>query len=437
MRKSIRQKALLIIQDVLNKGAFLDEELLILQDSNIDIRDYNLIVNLVTGVIENKLLLEHIIKINSKIKLKKIHPIIKNILSLGIYQIFFTDKIPEYSIVNESVKLAKIYRNSGSAGYINGMLRNILKNRDEIKKNNYYIDKKDIINYLSTLYSHPEFYINILLRSKNYEEVERILKINNSPAPFTIRLNTLKISKEDLVRELRNLNFIVKETKSSKFGIKVLNSNGILNTSLFKKGYFYVQDEASILVGENHIINDGDLILDMCASPGGKSFNVAMRNKSISIISCDVSNKKIRRIEENKNRLGIENIKTMVSDGCKFNNDFISKFDSIIIDAPCSGVGLYRRHPDIKWNKTLEDINNLTDIQFKILSNGAKYVKPLGYITYSTCSITEEENENLIERFLNENSNFKIIKTNNEDTYKLYPTDECDGFSITRLQRMI
>ena len=437
MRKSIRQKALLIIQDVLNKGAFLDEELLILQDSNIDIRDYNLIVNLVTGVIENKLLLEHIIKINSKIKLKKIHPIIKNILSLGIYQIFFTDKIPEYSIVNESVKLAKIYGNSGSAGYINGMLRNILKNRDEIKKNNYYIDKKDIINYLSTLYSHPEFYINILLRSKNYEEVERILKINNSPAPFTIRLNTLKISKEDLVRELRNLNFIVKETKSSKFGIKVLNSNGILNTSLFKKGYFYVQDEASILVGENHIINDGDLILDMCASPGGKSFNVAMRNKSISIISCDVSNKKIRRIEENKNRLGIENIKTMVSDGCKFNNDFISKFDSIIIDAPCSGVGLYRRHPDIKWNKTLEDINNLTDIQFKILSNGAKYVKPLGYITYSTCSITEEENENLIERFLNENSNFKIIKTNNEDTYKLYPTDECDGFSITRLQRMI
>lgn len=437
MRKSIRQKALLIIQDVLNKGAFLDEELLILQDSNIDIRDYNLIVNLVTGVIENKLLLEHIIKINSKIKLKKIHPIIKNILSLGIYQIFFTDKIPEYSIVNESVKLAKIYGNSGSAGYINGMLRNILKNRDEIKKNNYYIDKKNIINYLSTLYSHPEFYINILLRSKNYEEVERILKINNSPAPFTIRLNTLKISKEDLVKELRNLNFIVKETKSSKFGIKVLNSNGILNTSLFKKGYFYVQDEASILVGENHIINDGDLILDMCASPGGKSFNVAMRNKSISIISCDVSNKKIRRIEENKNRLGIENIKTMVSDGCKFNNDFISKFDSIIIDAPCSGVGLYRRHPDIKWNKTLEDINNLTDIQFKILSNGAKYVKPLGYITYSTCSITEEENENLIERFLNENSNFKIIKTNNEDTYKLYPTDECDGFSITRLQRMI
>ena len=437
MRKSIRQKALLIIQDVLNKGAFLDEELLILQDSNIDIRDYNLIVNLVTGVIENKLLLEHIIKINSKIKLKKIHPIIKNILSLGIYQIFFTDKIPEYSIVNESVKLAKIYGNSGSAGYINGMLRNILKNRDEIKKNNYYIDKKNIINYLSTLYSHPEFYINILLRSKNYEEVERILKINNSPAPFTIRLNTLKISKEDLVKELRNLNFIVKETKSSKFGIKVLNSNGILNTSLFKKGYFYVQDEASILVGENHIINDGDLILDMCASPGGKSFNVAMRNKSISIISCDVSNKKIRRIEENKNRLGIENIKTMVSDGCKFNNDFISKFDSIIIDAPCSGVGLYRRHPDIKWNKTLEDINNLTDIQFKILSNGAKYVKPLGYITYSTCSITEEENEKLIERLLNENSNFKIIKTNNEDTYKLYPTDECDGFSITRLQRMI
>ncbi|WP_036728931.1 16S rRNA (cytosine(967)-C(5))-methyltransferase RsmB [Peptoniphilus mikwangii] len=438
--KDIRKKALFIIDNVLYKGAFLNEELLILSKSKIDKRDYNLIVNITTGVVQNKLLLEHIVSKYSKIKIKKIHRTILTILQMGIYQIFFTSRIPDYSIINESVNLAKIFGNQGSAGFVNGLLRNILRDKENIEKSEFWLNdvkETDYAEYLSIYYSHPKFYVDLILEEKGKDFTKELLKCNNVQAPFTIRVNTLKCSVEDLAGKLKKRGFDTEKTKYSKNALIVKNPESILDSFLFKEGYFYIQDEASMLVSEFTKFNEKAKVLDLCSAPGGKSFNIAMLNRDASIILCDISNKKISLIRENMERLGIKNIKILKNDATIYNKTFYNLFDNVIVDAPCSGLGLYRRKPEIKWNRKPEDIEKLTKIQMNIINNASKYVKIGGIITYSTCTITREENEDIINKFLDENKNFEIEKIENSDILKIYTnTHNMDGFSIAKIKRI-
>lgn len=437
--KELRRKALFIIDNVLNKGAFLNEELSILQMAEISKRDYNLIVNISTGVIKNKFLLDSIIKFYSKIRIKKIHPIILIILEMGIYQMFFLDRIPEYSIINESVRLSKIFGNKGSKGFVNAILRNISRNKEDIINSDFYLENiknKDFSEYLSIKYSHPRFYVDMMLKEHDKEFVENLLKANNDIAPFTIRVNSLKIRREDLILDLEALGYEVEETKLSSYGLKIKNPEGIFKESLFKEGYFYIQDEASILVAEN-AISSGN-ILDLCAAPGGKSFNLAMLNKDSKILSCDISKKKLSLIEENKNRLAINNIKILKNDATILNQSFINKFDLILVDAPCSGLGLYRRKPEIKYNRGYEDILSLKEIQSKILENASKYIKKDGIIIYSTCTLSKEENEEPVLELIKNKNEFKMLKTRDKEFLRLYPNiNNTDGFTICRMKRMV
>ncbi len=429
--KSTREKALLILNDVFYKGAFLEEQLEILNYSKLDKRDYAFIKEITTGVVRNRKYLDYVIKTYSKIRFNKIHKIILTILEMAIYQMFFLDRIPNYSIVSESVELAKIYGNRGSVGFTNGILRAIAK-----------IDKKpqvkikNSIDNLSVFYSHPKFYTEYFYNNYSEDFAKKLLKANNEMPPFTVRINTLKISTDEFLKKLSGEGYIYEKT-TLKDAINIDNPDGIIDSDLFRDGFFYVQDLASISVCEFLHPQKNTSVLDLCASPGGKTTHMSqiMENSGI-IVACDKNKAKIKTVEENAKRLGCTNIKTKINDATLLNEEFVEKFDYCLVDAPCSGIGLYRKKPDIKWNKSLSDIKDLSEIQIKILENAKKYVKKGGTIIYSTCSLSIIENEDVINKFINKNSDFHIENIEGMETFKMFPhINNSDGFSITKLIR--
>lgn len=429
--KNTREKALQIINDVLYKGTFLEESLEILKNSKIDERDYAFIKEITTGVIRNKTYLDYVIKENSRVKFNRIHKLILSILEMAVYQMYFLDKVPDYSIVDESVNLAKIYGNKGSISFTNGILRSISK-KDKVQ-----VKIKDSIDNLSTFYSHPRFYTEYFYKNYGEDFTKKLLKANNEKAPFTIRVNSLKTNKEDLLNKLNELGYKVLET-SFENALNIDNPNGIIDTELFKEGYFYVQDLGSILVSSFLNPKKDSKVLDLCAAPGGKTSHLSeiMENTG-EIIACDKSKGKVKIIKENAKRLGCKNISPIINDARVLNEEFIENFDYVLVDAPCSGTGLYRKKPDIKWNKNIEDIKELSEIQLEILENAKEYLKVNGFLLYSTCSLSKIENEDVIHKFLNKNKNFKIIKLRDKEILKLFPSvDGSDGFSICLLEKI-
>lgn len=428
--KNTREKALQIINDVLYKGTFLEESLEILKVSNIDERDFAFIKEITTGVVRNKTYLDYVIRQNSRVRFNRIHKIILIILEMAIYQMYFLDKVPDYSIVDESVNLAKIYGNKGSISFTNGILRSIAKKKPA------QVTLKNSIDNLSTYYSHPKFYTEYFYENYGEEFTKKLLKANNEKAPFTIRVNSFKTNRDDLIKNLSQIGFEIEETSYDK-ALNVLNPNGIIDTEYFEKGHFYVQDLGSILVSSFLNPRKDSRVLDLCAAPGGKTTHLSeLMGNTGEIVACDKSKGKINLIKENAQRLGCKNISPMINDARVLNDDFVNKFDYVLVDAPCSGTGLYRKKPDIKWNKGIDDLKELGKIQLEILNNAKEYVKDQGLLLYSTCSLSKIENEDVIENFLSENKNFKIKKLRDKEVLKLFPSvDGSDGFSICLLEK--
>ncbi|MDU5417633.1 16S rRNA (cytosine(967)-C(5))-methyltransferase RsmB [Peptoniphilus harei] len=428
--KNTREKALQIINDVLYKGTFLEESLEILKVSNIDDRDFAFIKEITTGVVRNKTYLDYVIRQNSRVRFNRIHKIILIILEMAIYQMYFLDKVPDYSIVDESVNLAKIYGNKGSISFTNGILRSIAKKKPA------QVTLKNSIDNLSTYYSHPRFYTEYFYENYGEEFTKKLLKANNEKAPFTIRVNSFKTNRDDLIKNLSQIGFEIEETTYDK-ALNVLNPNGIIDTEYFEKGQFYVQDLGSILVSSFLNPRKDSKVLDLCAAPGGKTTHLSeLMDNTGEIVACDKSKGKINLIKENAQRLGCKNIYPMINDARVLNDDFVNKFDYVLVDAPCSGTGLYRKKPDIKWNKGIDDLKDLGKIQLEILNNAKEYVRNQGLLLYSTCSLSKIENEDVIENFLRENKNFKIKKLRDKEVLKLFPSvDGSDGFSICLLEK--
>ena len=428
--KNTREKALQIINDVLYKGTFLEESLEILKVSNIDERDFAFIKEITTGVVRNKTYLDYVIRQNSRVRFNRIHKIILIILEMAIYQMYFLDKVPDYSIVDESVNLAKIYGNKGSISFTNGILRSIAKKKPA------QVTLKNSIDNLSTYYSHPRFYTEYFYENYGEEFTKKLLKANNEKPPFTIRVNSFKTNRDDLIKNLSQLGFEIEETTYDK-ALNVLNPNGIIDTEYFEKGHFYVQDLGSILVSSFLNPRKDSKVLDLCAAPGGKTTHLSeLMDNTGEIVACDKSKGKINLIKENAQRLGCKNISPMINDARVLNDDFVNKFDYVLVDAPCSGTGLYRKKPDIKWNKGVDDLKEIGKIQLEILNNAKEYVKDQGLLLYSACSLSKIENEDVIENFLSENKNFKIKKLRDKEVLKLFPSvDGSDGFSICLLEK--
>ncbi|MDO5715125.1 MAG: 16S rRNA (cytosine(967)-C(5))-methyltransferase RsmB [Tissierellia bacterium] len=428
---NIRQKALFIIDHVFYKGAFLEEELEILRQSKWEDRDFNFVRELATGVVRHRSYLDYVIKKKSTIKFKKIHKIILTILEMGIYQYYFMDKVPVHALVSESVELAKIYGNRGSVSFVNGMLRNIVKEKP------MSVTVEQPMERLAIQYSHPDFYVKEIYDKYGEKFTEKLLKANNQQPKFTLRVNTLKTDREDLVRRLEEEGFHA-HPGNLKDSLIVENPIGIFSSDSFMDGDFYVQDEASMKVSEIVDPKPEEKILDLCAAPGGKSTHMAAMMKDRGrIIACDISDYKLSLIRENCKRLGITSIVCKKNDGVLERKEFINAFDKVLIDAPCSAIGLYRRKPDIKWNRSLESLKELSHIQYQLLTRGASYVKIGGRLIYSTCSISELENEKILEAFLKNHPHYTLERIQGNQILKLFPhIDGTDGFSIFSLKRI-
>ena len=411
--------------------------------SNLNSRDIGLISEIVYGTISWKLTIDEIIRKYSSIKMKKISPWILNVLRMGIYQIIFLDKIPKSAAVNESVNLAKRYGHKGSSNFVNAILRKVSK--EDIEEFNKI---ENSIERISKTTSTPEWIVEELLKEKNEKEVEKICKSFNIKPKISIRVNRLKTTKDELKEKLKDRNINCQDGKLSDF-IMIDGLKDIENLDLFKEGYFTVQDESAGMA--SIVLNplENEFVLDACSAPGGKTTHLAeiMNNKG-KIIAWDIYEHRLNLIKQNYKRLGINIIETNLNDATIYKEEYFEKFDKILLDVLCLGIGVIRRKPDIKWQRRKENINEITKIQMQILETCSKYLKKGGELVYSTCSILEEENQNIIDVFLNKNPEYEISRYENiannveisrylvEDKYiKIYPNDTNDGFFICKIYK--
>lgn len=434
--KNARESALHILYEIEYNGAYSNMALknAFSADKEISTLDKAFITRLVYGVVSRKLTLEYIIAQNSKIKLKKISKYILLILKMGIYQIKFMDKVPESASVNESVKLAKRYGHGASAGFVNGLLRSVIKNEVQLPS--------DKIERLSVEYSYPAELLKKWVGYFGFDFTKDLICAMNEEAQTTLRVNALKTTADNLLENSQNLQ------KSDIYENAVTTSGIDLAASgIYKDGLVIAQDISAMMASVVLNPQSGEKVLDLCAAPGGKTTHIAelMENEG-EVIACDVYEHKIKLIEENAKRMGIDIICGKLSDSTKYNKDFDSAFDKVLADVPCTGYGIIRRKPDIKW-KNVEN-EDILRIAKEILTNAAKYVKIGGELVFSTCTVNRDENEDRLKEFLKENKCFEIVDFScllpdalKKDTAKdgyvtFYPNiDNIDGFFIAKLKR--
>ncbi|MCI9085469.1 MAG: 16S rRNA (cytosine(967)-C(5))-methyltransferase RsmB [Clostridia bacterium] len=412
-----RELALKAIYDIEFKGAYSNMALKKYLKSA-DNRDKSLVTALVYGTVDRKITLDYVIGRLSKIKIKKISKYILIILRMGIYQMMYMDKIPDSAAVNESVKLARRYGHGASVGFVNGVLRSAAGFNIE------YPNGKT--EYLSVKYSFPMWLCEKWLSEFGFEFTEQLIDSFGKSAPLTLRANTLKITASELSDRL-NSDGINAEVYD---GAVVCDGFDIEHNELYRDGFFTVQDIAAQQAAK--ILNpiSGDMVIDMCAAPAGKTTHMAELMKNTGkIYAFDIYEHKIELIKRNAERLGIKIIEPRLSDGETYDDKLCGTADKVLCDVPCSGLGIIRRKPEIKWNR--EQNTDLPKIQRNILNNAAKYLKIGGELLYSTCTIENEENGAVTGAFLKDNGNFEKLY---EKTY--YPhIDNTDGFYICKMRR--
>lgn len=392
-------------------------------------KDIGLISEIVYGVTTWKLTLDEIIKKYSKIKLKKISPWIINILRMGAYQIIFLDKIPKSAAVNESVNLAKRYGHASSSNFTNAILRRINKtDYEELFK------IQDDIEKISKTTSMPEWIVEELAKNNDMEKVTEICENSNIRPKMTIRINKIKTTKDELKKKLQEKNIECIETNYEDFLI-LRKLKNVENLKEFSEGLFTIQDISAGQTAKLLGPKPGECVLDACAAPGGKTTYIAeiMENTG-KVEAWDIYEHRTKLIEQNAKRLGINIIQTKINDASKYDEKLNGKFDKILLDVPCLGIGVIKRKPDIKWQRKPEDVKTITKIQKEILHNCSKYLKNGGIIVYSTCSIFKKENEDVIYEFLQNNKDFKIDENS---IINIFPDEEKDGFFMCKINKKI
>jgi len=442
-RKTSRSLAVEILEKVETKNSFSD--LLLnqtIQKENLEKKDTNMLTELVYGVMQRKKALDFQLQPFLK-KQKKLENWIVQLLRISLYQLEYLDRIPDYAVINEAVDYAKRRGHKGVSGLVNGVLRNIL--RSELRT----FDTIDsFLKRIATQYSLPEWLVEKWITDYGKEKTIKISKTLNERAKVGLRVNSHLISKENAMSQLVKEGFDIRESKLSPVGL--ISESGLPTTSeLFQEGKITIQDETSMLVAPAMQIEPHHKVLDACAAPGGKTTHIASYlNENLGeVTALDIHQHKIKLIEENAERQKVsEKINAQQMDAKEAFEKFgKEKFDRVLVDAPCSGLGLLRRKPDIRYTKTPEDIKRLTKVQMEILNSAGKTVKSGGQLVYSTCTILKDENDFIVQKFIDNNPEFKAkqvyeknkqLVDENSPFITILPHEfQSDGFFISCLER--
>ena len=432
-----RQTALRVLIACRKEGAWSNSVLkTYLQQDGLDRREAALATRLCYGVLQNRLKLDFYLAQLLTGKLKDLHPVIRDILHLGLYQLYLSDKIPASAAVNESVALAKknCKKQPFAPGLVNGVLRNAVRREEQLQQPVTLQDR----------YSHPQALIDLLIKAYGSQRVEKMLEANNGAPQTVVQVNTLKTTREELTQILTD-----EGVEAIPHGwmenCLVLSSTGNLDgLESFQKGLYYVQDPAAKLSVLCAQIPPNVNVLDCCSAPGGKSFAAAMVLKGTgNIQSCDIHDHKIPLIQKGAERLGISNLTACRQEAEVFCPGWEKKMDVVIADVPCSGYGIIRKKPDIRY-KDPKEMETLPALQSAILQNQSRYVKPGGTLLYSTCTLLPRENEEVVETFLQKNTDFYLEKLTLPEVFPENTTGmltlltgeyDTDGFFISRLRR--
>ena len=436
---SAREAAMLTLAACGRQGAWSDGYLKkTLREQGLDRRDAALAARLCYGVLQNKLLLDWHLARFCRCKLTSLDVNVLCNLRVAAYQILLLDKIPPSAAVNEAVELTKKHcRNPRAAGMVNGILRAMLRENEHPEP-----DVCDKVEYLSLRYSHPRWLVEAFARRLSLEEAEQLLAVNNEQPSTVAQINAVRFTAEHVWGAL------LAEGVDAEFhpwmpDCLLLSGTGSLERlCTFQNGAFYIQDTAAQLAVTAAGVTPGSRVLDACAAPGGKSFAAAidMRGRG-EIVSCDIHPHKIKLIETGRDRLGLSIIAPQLQSAAEFREDWADAFDTVIADVPCSGLGIIRKKPDIRF-KDPEALKGLPKVQRGILDNCSRYVRPGGVLLYSTCTLLRRENEDVVEAFLAENPQFELEPFElpkfdlQPGMMTLWPhIHGTDGFFIARLRR--
>ncbi|MCB2358392.1 16S rRNA (cytosine(967)-C(5))-methyltransferase RsmB [Clostridium estertheticum] len=435
-----RLVAVTVIEKVLNDNAYSNIVLgLELNKSELNDKDKALVTEIVYGTLKYKYTIDKILQHFVKNGFDKLESFVLNILRISVYQIRYLDKVPSFATVNEAVNLTKKKSNIGASKLVNGVLRSYLRETDA----KYYNEENDI-ERLCFEYSFTRALVKLFIRQYGPQKAEEILKGLNYKPDVTVRVNTLKLTYKEIWEKLIENGYNIEEGYASAEAIRIIKGKNIENNVLFNEGNITVQDESAMLTAPSMDLKLNMKVLDLCSAPGGKTTHIAELMKNTGkVLAFDVHKNKLSLIEESIKRIGIVNTTCEVQDATVFTKDLFEYADRVLIDVPCSGLGIIRKKPEIKWSKNIKDINNIIDIQRSIMDNASKYVKKGGVLVYSTCTLNKDENEGNIDWFIESHCEFKIeplffgefdnIKYSDKGYVTIFPNEYMDGFFITKL----
>lgn len=437
---NIRKIIVEILDEVFYRGAYSNIELnKRLNNIDADQKDKALITEVVYGTIKYKKTIDIILESFVK-SIEDIDKDVLNILRSAIYQMKYLDRVPDYAVVNEAVNLSKI-RAKNLSKFVNGVLRNYLRNKDKKFEGRLSGSAK-----LAYEYSFEKWMIDLLIAQYGEEITKKMLKGFNERAAVTVRVNSLKADYDDVLEALEENGYDVEEGYICPEAIVIKKGSSIEKNELYQKGLITVQDESAMLVSPLLDPKEGDIVMDLCSAPGGKSTHLSelMMNTG-KVYAFDIHEHKLALIQENVDRLGIENIETSIMDAARLEGKYVEFADKILLDVPCSGLGIIRKKPEIKWTKNGRELQQIAKIQTEILNNAWIYLKKGGELVYSTCTLNKRENEDVIERFLNRNKDASVQKAcigqndniiyNGDGSVTILPNEYMDGFFMVKLKK--
>ncbi len=400
-----REATLRALYSIEESGAYLNAALKdALSADEFSDMDKGFITELIYGVVGNKSAVDYIISRFSKLKLKKLTPWVLNILRMGVYQIYYMDKIPHSAACNEAVKLARKFSHSAASGFVNGVLRTASREKDSFS----FPVTGDAVADLSLKYSYPEWITKALTAEYGAKRTEELYVENMRSHGIAVRVNRLKTTAEELVEKFAQEGLEAEFVEGYPDALIVRGKLNVDASAAYKEGLYSLQNLSSQKAVLCLDPKPGSTVIDMCAAPGGKSCAIAerMENKG-KVLSFDIFEHKVELIKKAASRLGVDIVCAKVGDSCQCNEEHANTADYVLADVPCSGLGVIHKKPDIKWKRKPEDVDELLGIQYRILENAGRYVKPGGTLVYSTCTILPEENRLMTERFLREHMEFK------------------------------